>query len=219
MWDYMSDVTLIIFDWDGCLIDSFQLSYECYKEAFRKFNIKINKEIFKKKYSPDWLEMHKNFGINENTWRKINELWSKIYSQNIPPLCDDAKQLLYFLKKYNIKKVLLSSGSRERVLKELEHHLPIDLFSLIICREDFAFQKPNPKLLFYVLDLVKCPKGKAIYIGDTHYDAMMGKDADIITIIVKSGYSNNRKIKKVRPDYFVANLIDVEKILREMLDE
>lgn len=60
MVDYINKVVFVIFDWDGCLIDSFQLSYECYRKASKKFDIIINKEIFEKNYSPDWLEMYRN---------------------------------------------------------------------------------------------------------------------------------------------------------------
>lgn len=62
-------------------------------------------------------------------------------------------------------------------------------------------------------------KKDAIYIGDTYYDAKMGKNAGMKTIIVRSDYSNTQKITKVRPDYFVDNLIDVEKTLTEIFDK
>lgn len=215
----IENLRTVIFDWDGCLVRNFQLSYECYKRAFRIFGLEIDKETFKKNYSPNWLEMYKNFEIEKNTWIKINKVWLKIYKEKKVSLCKGAKELLIFLDKYKIKRFLLSGGSRKRVSNELRYYSLFKLFSLMVCQEDCIYKKPNPKLLLQILDYTNFDKKEVVFIGDTHYDAIMGKNANIETIIVKSGYSIAQKILAIGPYYFANSLFDVKSILKKIITD
>ena len=55
---------------------------------------------------------------------------------------------------------------------------------------------------------------KTVIIGDTNYDIIAGKKANIATIAVGHGYGDNQELKNLSPDYFCDDLSGVLRIIK-----
>lgn len=51
------------------------------------------------------------------------------------------------------------------------------------------------------------------YVGDTVADVLMAKNAEVISIAVKTGAQSNNLLERTQPDFFLESFSDIKKVL------
>src|SRR5262245_52489202 len=85
------------------------------------------------------------------------------------------------------------------------------LYSFIDClvtQEEVQHPKPHPESILRVLDLLRVnprdPESDgALFVGDTAEDVEAGRAAGVCTVGVTYGVSDEREIRRARPDYII----------------
>jgi len=187
-------VKAVIFDIDGTLIDSVDAHAESWVRTFKKFGKEISFEEAGKLVgmgSDQFLNDYFSEREVEEKKKEIDEyrseLFAKEYMAKIKPF-PKVRDLLLKLKKDNIKIVLASSATEEEVEKYGEIADIKDLVEEKTSTDDAEESKPEPDIFLAAYDkLGKINKQDVVVIGDTPYDAVAAKKAELKIIGVLTG--------------------------------
>ncbi len=214
----MSVYKLIIFDWDGTLMDSQARIVACLKISAEEMQL-----------SP----------LTEDTLKKViglglNEAVLSLY----PDLLDD--QVTYFADRYryhfitandtptglfkDVRPMLeqlidrgfmlaIATGKARRGLEPVLAETGLkSLFHGSRCADETR-SKPHPQMLEELLDEFAVTADEAIMVGDTEYDMLMAKSLDMDALAVSYGVHDKADILKHEPLSCVDSVSELSKWL------
>ncbi len=198
-------VKLIIFDFDGVIINSKKNMEISWRNVQKKTGSKIKfNKYFNKIGIPFFKILTKiNFDKDFKYAKKVYDDTS-IKNINKIKLFPKAKYVLNKLsKKYIV--VLITSKSRARtkiILKKFKLN-----FDYIFCPEDNFKSKPNPEVIKYLKKKYKLKKNEIIMIGDSLADKNLAQNAKVKFIFAIYGYF------KLRCKNSIKNLTEIIKFI------
>jgi phosphoglycolate phosphatase/pyrophosphatase PpaX len=208
----MGDVKAVLFDLDGTLLDSFSLHYSAYEAMFGHFGIKMEKERFLSTYSPDWYRTYKAFGLEEEQWERANMLWLEAAAAHTPVLFPGVEEMLDELGSlYTLG--IVTSGSRSRVVKDLDRLAIAGRFSTVITGDDITNPKPAPEALEMALVNLNLSPDESLYVGDAHADFEMSRAAGVTFIGVPSEFAN---LTDDHPEYDVHPIVSLPRVIKSL---
>ena len=183
---------LIIFDWDGTVMDSTERIVNCFQNAARDCQQPIPARAAVE--ASIGLSLHEAWrGIAPNAKAAVIEAMTESYrdhfitiDQTPMPLYDGALDGLLALKKTGQWLAIATGKSRrgmQRVFSEcdIEH-----LFVASRCGDE-THSKPNPQMLFDVLEVTGMEVSQAVMVGDTLFDMHMAEQAGMASLAVSYG--------------------------------
>lgn len=209
---YMKKYKLFVFDCDGTLIDSKWLIHEAIQHAANQLNLGrviINDE-------------HKNVGMTLKElveelfpgvdYPLFNKEFHDYYSAEKLSNCffPGAVESLQNLKVNGAKLAMATNIIRTKVDLLLQDVNLKKLFNAVRCADD-GFPKPNPQMIFSILDELKVNATDAVMIGDSTYDMQLADNACIDAIAVDYGGTDIQKLLQYKP---IARLHDIREINR-----
>ena len=192
---------IIYFDLDGVIIHSKNNMKYAWKNSCLAMNINIPFSKYKKNIGLPFFEILKKLKIKKKHYLKIQKNYNYYSSQKINSI-KITKENLVVLKELKKKciLVLFTSKNKSRSLKVLGKNSK--LFKYKIFPSKKIRGKPYPDSINQTIKLSKIEKKYAIYIGDTLFDYLCAKSANVDYIHASWGY---QKIKK-------NNLITIKKL-------
>ena len=179
----------VLFDLDGTLLDSFSVHYEVYEVMFARFGIRITKESFLSTYSPNWYETYRAMGLPEEHWGAANSCWVDEAEKRTPELLPGVYETLTRLhQRFTLG--LVTSGSKRRVLKDIERTGIRAFFKTIVTGDDIHTPKPAPESLELALRSLGMGPSEVVYVGDALADYEMAKAAGVHFLGVSSSFAN-----------------------------
>ncbi len=179
----------VLFDLDGTLLDSFSIHYEVYEVMFSRFGIQITKERFLSTYSPNWYETYRAMGLAQEHWGAANSCWVEEAEKRNPELLPGVHETLTRLHRH-FTLGLVTSGSKSRVLKDVERTAIRAFFKTIVTGDDIHTPKPSPESLELALRSLGLGPDEVIYVGDALADYEMAKAAGVHFLGVSSSFAN-----------------------------
>jgi len=179
----------VLFDLDGTLLDSFSVHYEVYEVMFARFGIQITKDSFLSTYSPNWYETYRAMGLPKEHWDAANSYWVEEAEKRSPELLPGAYETLTRLYEH-FTLGLVTSGSKRRVLKDVDRTGIRAFFKTIVTGDDIHTPKPAPESLELALRSLGMGATEAVYVGDAFADYEMAKAAGVHFIGVSSSFAN-----------------------------
>lgn len=179
----------ILFDLDGTLLDSFSTHFEAYRLMFSRFEIEMSEEIFFASYSPNWYHTYQVMGLPEDVWEMANSYWIEAVDglpQKLLPGVHETLARLY----HSYRLGIVTSGSKKRVLKDLETTGIKSFFQTAITGDDIKRPKPDPEGLELALSQMKLLPSEVVYVGDTHADYEMARAANVHFIGIPSAFAS-----------------------------
>ena len=215
---------LLLFDYDGTLVDSAKMIIDGTVEAFNRCGLAVPKpeeikagigqklDIVIKSYLP--LE-HKDT-LDEvirhyRQWYVEKDLEGKQFEplfENIKPVLEKSYQDGWPLR-------IATNKSLRGLKRSLRHHGIENFFSIIMTTDNFI-PKPNKAMAMHALKTLKVKNSDAFMIGDTVYDIKMGKNAKIKTIGATWGYNNKEELNRADADHIINDPRKLVKIMREL---
>ena len=78
------------------------------------------------------------------------------------------------------------------------------------------FNKPDPRHLTDVIEIIGGDLKKTMMIGDSEVDAMSAHNAKLPFVLVKDGYTEKTE-KEIKHDELISDFVDFEKIIEKYL--
>jgi HAD superfamily hydrolase (TIGR01509 family) len=202
----MAGIDTILFDWDGTLIDTASCSFAAFQRAFHDLGIPIESELYEKIYSPNWYSMYRALQLPEDKWQEAEDLWLHHYAHMSAPLVPEGLHVLTRLHSRGYCLGIVTSGNRERVLRELTGFGLSDVFSTVVCNEDVFHKKPHPEGLIVALERLEKRPQYCCYVGDSPEDIEMGRRAWVQTIGIPGGYPGSKTLPTANPDFCFSSI-------------
>ena len=212
-------VKLLIFDMDGTLIDTDKVLFETRKELFLLYKPKdfaIDEEVVRTYSGPPiqesianaFPERDPNFILKE--YRARTEKYYDYYLKLYP----GEKEILKKLHSEGYILTIATQKNKKMALKSLEMKGICDYFSLILTSNDGFKTKPSPDMINYILANFNCKPEEAIMIGDTAYDYLAAKNANVKSILFKG--SKRTYSEEVNPEGIFETYDEIYRFLKQL---
>lgn len=187
---------LLIFDWDGTLMDSTQKIVRCFQAAAADCGLPLPTEALIKNQiglslNKAWLVMFAQLGVAEDP--ALLERASQRYRDHFFGI-DQTPMPLYAGVAQGVKALedagymlAIATGKARRGLTHALQNSGIEANFVTSRCADEAYSKPHPQMLFDVLEFCGYEANQALMIGDTIYDMQMAQNAGMDSLAVSYG--------------------------------
>jgi len=220
----MSQKFTILFDLDGTIIETAGDLMAAHNHVMKKFGHKEKKlnDIKKLAGKGAWVMMQRSFKEeikDKELKKKMTEEFLDYYSKNINKESKPKEGLINFLdwaKSINIS-LSICTNKQEALSKDLIKKLNLSkYFDFIAGSDTFDFNKPDPRHLTNVIEIVGGEKTKSIMIGDSEVDSEASYNAQLPFVLVEDGYTE-KNTNEIRHDYKIKNFHFLKKIVEKFI--
>jgi HAD superfamily hydrolase (TIGR01549 family) len=211
-------IKVIIFDWDGVIVDSMPWIYKAMQEVLSSYGIEKSIEEVSSGFFQPRDEYYNSFGVNiidkEELDRRHKEAIKKY---KIPDfLFPEVREVLHFLKKNNFQLGIGSSTSNLEINRQLDFLNLKDIFSeeLILGGEENKKEK-----LQNFLKILNSPLNEILYIGDLASDITAAQAVGVKSAGIERRKEALEKLGKLKPDYLFSSLSDLKLLLEKQLNK
>jgi len=186
---------LIIFDMDGTLVNSSITIANAINYVRKNLGLtSMDEEHILRLVNDHTINPAQTF-YHAKAFDKDHEKWfSEYYTKNHESelvLYKGIKELLITLKEKGKKLAVATNAYRGSTIESLTHLNIYDVFDSIACYDDVLQGKPQPDMLYKLLDELDVKEDEAIFIGDGPRDEMAAKEANIDYIMVNWGFTEH----------------------------
>jgi HAD superfamily hydrolase (TIGR01509 family) len=136
-----------------------------------------------------------------------------MYADEECDLVASAREGLSALDARGVATGLVTSGSRDRVARELLRLGLQRTFSVVVCSEDVRAKKPHPEALQRALGRLGVSAAAAAYVGDSPEDVEMARAAGVFSVGVAGAFPNREALTTAKPDLLAENLLNAVRTL------
>ena len=217
----MNKMKIIIFDFDGVILDSENSHFIAFNEGLKNLNINISEDEYYSKYiSLDDRGVITNVVNDKNISVTNEEIDMIIKNKNDyfeSRLIDNSKlfpgveELIIQLSK-NFVLSIGSGANRSEIIKTLKNNNIYDYFEIIVSANEVNNPKPNPETYNRVLDNINTDFNinEIIVIEDSPGGIEAAKSAGLKCIAITNTF-DNKQLRKA--DIIVSNYEDILKYL------
>jgi len=188
----ITDYDLIVFDWDGTLVDSIDWIVECIQDVADDQNLikpskQACKDVIGLSLSEAMLQLFPDIS-DEDKAAMVASYRTSYVAKGISKndLFLDALPVLDALKKMN-KTLAIATGKGQAGLdRGLDGTGVRDYFEHLRCADNMQ-SKPSPHMLFDIMKESQVEPEKILMIGDSTLDLIMAKNAGVASIGVTTG--------------------------------
>lgn len=195
---------LVIFDWDGTIMDSISHIVNCIQGAARFNNLTPPDEQSIKDIIgmslPNAFETLFDMRFAER-YEEFRLAYKDQYHQNHEahlPLFDGVSELLAHLHSEN-KKLAVATGKGRPGLDKIMNAHNLSHYFEYSRTSDEAESKPSPDMLLQIMEYFDVSPDKSIMIGDSVHDLNMAKQAGMDRIGVSFGAHKREQLEKYEP--------------------
>lgn len=214
----MNDYKLVVFDWDGTLMDSISRIVSSIQAAAQY----CQQEIPTVRQVKDiiGLSLPKAFEtlFPVATTEKLSDLREQYKYQYLEcnttpaPLFDDALPLLAALNENNKLVAVATGKARDGLDRVLSETQTTNYFHATRCADE-TLSKPEPEMLLSLLSELNVLPEQALMIGDSSFDLEMAQSAGVDSIGVTLGVHCRDVLKRYQPISIVDSLSEVQDFL------
>jgi phosphoglycolate phosphatase len=209
---------LLVFDWDGTIIDSASTITECIREASRELGLEI----------PDRSRASHVIGLGLHDAMRIAVpgLAAERYAEFVASyrrhflarkdsmlLFDGMRELLHQLSGKHLL-AIATGKSRAGLDRDLEHHQLRPLFAASRCADE-TNPKPHPAMLLELMEALSTFDKQTLMVGDTSHDMEMARAAGVDALAVTYGAHPEEGLRACRPLHCIADVRSLDTWLRD----
>lgn len=210
--DYMArkQFDLIVFDWDGTLMDSTAVIVNCIQASAKDLGLPIPDQKaashviglslqsamevalpgIDPKYYPRMIERYR--------YHYLNQDGSLVLFNGVREMLDDLSQQGYFL-------AVATGKSRVGLNRALDASKLLSLFDATRCADE-TFSKPHPAMLQELTRELGQDMKRTVMIGDTTHDLLLAQNAGASGVAVHYGAHTAAELQTLNP-LFAANSV------------
>lgn len=209
----------LIFDMDGLILDTEYISNRLLINLFKKYDVKLKENIVARTIGltkEQAIQVFKKY-LGENLpIEEIIDLHKKIVNEylekNGVPIKPGLLELLDYLDKYKIKKVVATSSYRKVAENILKKAGVYDRFDDIVCGDEVQKSKPEPDIFLKALEKLNLSVDEVIILEDSRMGILAAHRANIKSIMVPDILPADEETKKL---YYAEckSLLEVKNLL------
>jgi len=195
----------VIFDLDGTILDSIQLSIVSFRHACEvHLGQKIPEKELLKMYGKPLTEQMNYFCPEkaDDLVATYREFFKKSHDEIIA-LYPDVRELLEQLNSQGLTVTLVTSKSTAAAKQSLNFFNIEHYFKHLIFSEDVEKHKPHPEPYNKMIDLMELKPSEIISIGDSPFDIMGSQRAGLTTVLVGWTTFGDEDFVNCEPDYLI----------------
>lgn len=215
---------LIVFDWDGTLMDSEARIVDCLRAAIADMQLPHRTD--------NELRNIIGLGLQEALRTLYPELDSQQHGQltaqyrehflgnqqAASPLFEGARALLEELHQQDYLLAVATGKGRAGLDKVLDETGLREYFHFTRCADE-SFSKPHPQMMLDILDWLGVEANEAVMVGDTEYDLQMAHNAGVSSVAVSYGVHEKSRLLACKPKACVDNIQQLRNwLLNEKVD-
>jgi phosphoglycolate phosphatase len=218
----MNDIKLLIFDWDGTLMDSVMHIVDCMRNAIQQLGLESRQD--EEMRNVIGLGMHEAIYMlypEHNTRDFANKFTAAyrdyFFTENAPQrLFDGVVETLGQLDRQGYIMAIATGKSRRGLDKVLGETGIGSLFVESRCADETR-SKPHPLMLQEILQTLDIAPQHAVMIGDTEYDMEMAKNAAVEALGVSYGVHEPQRLQKYQPLHIIDSINELPGLLDNQL--
>ena len=203
----MKAYKLVIFDWDGTVMDSVPKIVSCLQNAAVSLNLTVPdicqaKNVIGLSLSkavaqlfPQQADLH--FAIIDEYKRQYREL-----DQTPTPLFENVETVLQHLTAKGFILAVATGKGRDGLERLLDESGLRQYFAVTRCSDD-AESKPSPQMLQQILSYCQLSSADAVMIGDSQLDMAMAEAINMPRIGVSFGAHTKQQLAVYKPEIIV----------------
>jgi len=187
----VSRYDLVVFDWDGTLMDSTRLIASCLQEACREvgapipsdsdalFVIGLNMADTFRRVAPD---------LDAEAQRRLAERYRHHFlsREHEAPLYEGVREMLEELHARGARLAVATGKARRGLERALDATGLRRWFEATRCADE-GFAKPHPDMLLMLLDVTGVEPARSVMVGDTTHDLELAANAGVDAVAVSYG--------------------------------
>lgn len=186
-----SHLQLVIFDFDGLIIDTESAILGAWMDAYalcrRPFPAAIFQEMIGRADHPfdPWHDLS-TYGESPVPPEDLKERFERTHRALIErsPVLPGVVERIFEARTRGIRTAVASSSSHSWVDRHLRERELFHHFDLVRCRDDVERAKPWPDLYLSVLETLQVPAGQAVAFEDSHNGLTAARAAGIACLVV-----------------------------------
>jgi HAD superfamily hydrolase (TIGR01509 family) len=200
----------VLFDIDGTLIDSNYLHVHAWYRAFCEVGMPVEAWRIHRTIGMDGSALLESLTRNAGNQarQRAKDLHSRYYKETsalLRPL-PGAHDVLRCVEELGMQVVLATSAPEDELSMLREVLGSEDLVSTVTSAEDVAMAKPSPDIVEVALHRAGVPANRAVFVGDTVWDARASARAGVSSIGVLSGGISQSELRTAGASVVVDNL-------------
>ena len=196
----MSQNYTILFDLDGTIVNTAPDLMAAHNHVMRTFGFEEKKmeDIKSLAGKGAWVMMQRSLKkqINdENLKERMKKEFLDFYSKNIDKESKPLKGVVNFLewaKSKNISSAVCTNKQEKLAIDLLKKINLFKYFEYVAGCDTFEYNKPDPRHLTSVVEIVGGKLNRTIMVGDSEVDGDSAKNANLPFILVENGYTGKK---------------------------
>lgn len=203
-------IDLVVFDWDGTLIDSIGWIVNCIQHAARECRCPVPNDAEARSIIGLGLAeaMERLFpDTGDQTRACLVESYRTLYaSWSISPqdLFPGVVEMLVSLRNHGYQLAVATGKSRAGLRSAMSGTQTTGLFDSTRCADETC-SKPDPLMLFEIMQELNAVPVRTLMVGDTRHDLGMARNAGVRSIAVTCGADPGAVLQEFEPQFFIQN--------------
>ncbi len=200
----IKNIDLIIFDWDGTLVDSIGWIVQCMQRAADSNDLPAPTEEAVRNVIGLSIEkaLETLFAELGQADREhfIQSYSQYFFARDVGPddVFDGVPEMLAHLKSKGFL-LAVATGKRSTGLARAMQGTGLESFFDATCGVDQATSKPDPLMIHRLTEQLQADKRRTIMVGDSIHDLKMAQNACIDAVAVSCGAHSEEILKQYRP--------------------
>jgi len=211
----MKNVKLIIFDLDGTLIDAYRAINKSFNFTMRRLGYPARSSAQIRRAVGWGDESLLAPFVRKPDLKKALALYRSHHLKSIirySRLFPRVEALLAKLKSKGYKLAVASNRPTKFSLVLIRSLGLAKYFDFVLCADKLKKGKPHPEILQAIMRKFSVTPRQALYVGDMVIDAQAGRAAGIKTVIVTTGSSDIKDIRRQKPYRIISKISALFKV-------
>lgn len=199
----MRKFDLIVFDWDGTLMDSAGTIARCVQSSFSDLGLPIPDDTQARYIIGLGLEdamRHLSPDLPIVVYQRVAERYRHhfLMCEHEPILFEEVAALLESLKNDGYMLAVATGKSRAALDRVLHQTELAKWFEISRCADE-CFSKPHPAMLHEIMESLSTSPDRTLMVGDTTHDLQMAINANCSAVAVECGAHCKLELQKLNP--------------------
>ena len=210
---------LLVFDWDGTLIDSAQTIVACIQAACRDLGLPVPEDARASHVIGLGLQDALSYaipGLPRDDYARVVESYRKHFFARDPdiPLFPGTRAMLAGLREHGHILAIATGKSRAGLARALDSTGLQSFFAASRCA-DQCVSKPAPDMIRELMEELGVDEANTLMIGDTVHDLQMAANAGVHAVGVSHGAHPKRELVALAPLACVESIDELTRWLIE----
>ena len=209
-------IKVIIFDWDGVIVDSMPSIAQGIQETALSYGIKIDINNILDGFFQPRDAYYRSLGIDTTDQDELNKRHHNFIRKYLKPapLFSEVAEVLFFLKKNNFKLGIASTTETSYIIEQLDN---FDLGNIFTKELIFGGEIAKEKKLKKFIEIFNLPTNEILYVGDLPSDISAARFVSIKAAGIERREAARNRLALLNPDYIFSSFNELRSLAEKQI--